>query len=48
MAQVDFNAATPEQALEVGPYEVDLAQHAGGERGAWQHDPKLVKQARIL
>jgi hypothetical protein len=32
MAQVDFNASTPEQALEAGPYEFDLAQHAGGER----------------
>lgn len=43
MAQVDFDAATPEQALETGPYEVDLAQHAGGERGAWNRDPKLTK-----
>ena len=34
MAQVDFDAANPEQALRTGPYEVDLAQHAGGERGA--------------
>jgi len=43
MAQVDFDAATPEQALRTGPYEVDLAQHAGGERGAWSGDPKLTK-----
>jgi hypothetical protein len=42
-AQVDFDAATPQQALETGPYEVDLAQHAGGERGAWRDDPKLTK-----
>ena len=43
MAQVDFDAATPERALKIGPYEVDLAQHAGGERGAWDDDPKLSK-----
>lgn len=43
MAQVDFEAATPEQALKTGPYEVDLAQHAGGERGAWDDDSKLTK-----
>jgi len=43
MAQVDFNATTPTQALKNGPYEFDLAQHAGGERGAWTDDPKLTK-----
>lgn len=43
MAQVNFDAATPEQALKTGPYQVDYAQHAGGERGAWQDDPKLTK-----
>jgi hypothetical protein len=43
MAQVDFDAASPEQALQMGPYQVDLAQHAGGERGAWEDDPKLTK-----
>jgi len=43
MAQVDFNASTPQQALKTGPYQVDLAQHAGGERGAWNDDPKLTK-----
>jgi hypothetical protein len=43
MAQVDFNGATPEQALAGGPYELDLAQHGGGERGAW-NDPKVMKQ----
>jgi hypothetical protein len=44
MAQVDFDAPTPEQALTTGPYQVDLAQHAGGERGPWTDDPKLSKQ----
>jgi hypothetical protein len=43
MAQVDFDAATPEQALKTGPYRVDYAQHAGGERAAWGGDPKLAK-----
>jgi hypothetical protein len=43
MAQVDFDAATPSEALKTGPYEVDFAQHAGGERSAWD-DPKLDKQ----
>jgi hypothetical protein len=43
MAQVDFDAASPEQALATGPYEVDLAQHAGGERGSWDDDSKLTK-----
>ncbi|HJS93928.1 MAG TPA: hypothetical protein VJ741_06670 [Solirubrobacteraceae bacterium] len=43
MAQVDFDAATPLQALKTGPYQVDYAQHAGGERSAWDGDPKLTK-----
>jgi hypothetical protein len=43
MAQVDFDAATPEQALRIGPDQVNYAQHAGGERGAWDGDPKLTK-----
>ncbi|MGN6170442.1 MAG: hypothetical protein ACTHQQ_20060 [Solirubrobacteraceae bacterium] len=43
MAQVDFNAAAPKQALASGPYQLDLAQHGGGERGAW-NDPKVMKQ----
>jgi hypothetical protein len=43
MAQVDFDAPTPEEALTKGPYEVDLAQHAGGERADWT-DTKLQKQ----
>ena len=43
MAQLDFAATSPEQALKTSPYEVDLAQHAGGERGAWSHDGKLAR-----
>lgn len=43
MVQLDFNAATPEAALGGEPYEIDLAQHGGGERGSWKGDPKLVK-----
>ncbi len=43
MAQVNFDAATPEQALKTGPYQVDYAQHSGGERAAWDDDPKLTK-----
>jgi hypothetical protein len=43
MAQVDFDAADASDALRKGPYEVDLSQHAGGERSAWT-DPKLEKQ----
>ena len=41
--QVDFDAATPEQALARGPYRVDLSQHAGGERSDWD-DRKLEKE----
>ena len=44
MIQVDFDAASAEQALKTGPYEVDLAQHAGGEKGSWLNDAKLSKQ----
>ena len=43
MAQVDFDASNAAEALRVGPYEVDLSQHAGGERSAWT-DTKLQKQ----
>jgi hypothetical protein len=43
MAQVVFDAATPERALQSDPYQVDFAQHAGGKRGAWDNDPKLTK-----
>ena len=43
MAQVDFAASTPAAALRTGPYEVDLSQHAGGERSPWT-DSKLQKE----
>jgi hypothetical protein len=43
MGQVDFDASDASEALRKGPYEVDLAQHAGGERADWT-DPKLEKQ----
>ncbi len=42
MAQVDFNASDAADALAKGPYEVDLAQHAGGERSEWT-DRKVRK-----
>jgi hypothetical protein len=42
MAQVDFAASTAAAALRTGPYEVDLSQHAGGERSGWT-DPKLQR-----
>jgi hypothetical protein len=43
LAQVDFDAPTAQRALREGPYEVDVAQHAGGERSSWT-DPKLAKR----
>ncbi|HET7048746.1 MAG TPA: hypothetical protein VFI54_10810, partial [Solirubrobacteraceae bacterium] len=43
MAQVDFDASDASEALGKGPSEVDLSQHAGGERSAWT-DSKLEKQ----
>jgi hypothetical protein len=43
MAQVDFAASSVAEALRVGPYEVDLSQHAGGERSGWT-DTKLQRQ----
>ena len=43
MAQVDFAATTAAAALRSGPYEVDVSQHAGGERSGWT-DSKLQKQ----
>jgi hypothetical protein len=43
MAQVDFDAPTPREAIKRGPYEVDLSQHAGGERSAWS-DTKLERR----
>jgi hypothetical protein len=42
MAQVDFAASSAAAALRVGPYQVDLSQHAGGERSAWT-DTKVQK-----
>jgi hypothetical protein len=43
MAQIDFNAPSAAEALRKGPYEVDLSQHAGGERSDWT-DTKLQRQ----
>ena len=43
MAQVDFDARDAAEALRKGPYQVDLSQHAGGERSEWT-DTKLHKQ----
>jgi hypothetical protein len=43
MAQLDFNASDASQALAKGPYELDLSQHAGGERSAWT-DSKIEKR----
>ena len=43
MAQVDFAASTAAAALRSGPYEVDVSQHAGGERSGWT-DSKLQKE----
>jgi hypothetical protein len=43
MAQVDFDAPNAAKALVKDPYEVDLSQHAGGERSKWT-DTKLEKQ----
>jgi hypothetical protein len=43
MLQVDFAAANVKAALRGRPYEVDVAQHAGGERSAWR-DPKLQRR----
>ena len=43
MAQVDFDAPTATAALQTGAYEVDLAQHAGGERSPWS-DTKLKRE----
>lgn len=42
-AQVDFNALTPQEALHRSPYELDLSQHAGGERSDWD-TPRVEKQ----
>lgn len=42
MVQVDFEAIGVTEALARGPYEVDVAQHEGGERAAW-NDRELRK-----
>jgi hypothetical protein len=41
--QIAFDADTPSQALETGPYEIALFQHEGGEKAAWD-DPKVEKE----
>ena len=38
-----FAASTAAEALRSGPYEVDVSQHAGGERSGWT-DTKLQKE----
>jgi hypothetical protein len=35
MIQLDFDASTPEQALERKPIQVGYSQHEGAERAAW-------------
>jgi hypothetical protein len=41
--QVAFDADTPTEALETGPYEIALFQHEGGESAGWD-DPKVQKE----
>ncbi len=41
--QIAFDAQTPEEALEKGPSEMILFQHAGGERANWS-DSKVHKE----
>jgi hypothetical protein len=43
MAQVDFDASSAAEAFRERPYEVDLSQHAGGERSDWT-GTKLQRQ----
>ncbi len=45
MAQLIFDADTPEQALSTAPTEIGLSQHNAGERAAWT-DPKLQKEGQ--
>jgi hypothetical protein len=40
--QISFDAGTPAQALEDGPSQIALFQHAGGERADWD-DAKVQK-----
>ncbi len=41
--QITFDAANPQEALEIEPTEMILFQHAGGERARW-NDPKVEKE----
>lgn len=41
--QITFDADTPEEALEAGPDQMILFQHAGGERAMWD-DAKVEKR----
>jgi hypothetical protein len=41
--QIAFDAETPGEALETGPSEMILFQHAGGERAEWS-DAKVEKE----
>jgi hypothetical protein len=41
--QIAFDAATPREALQTGPTEIVLFQHAGGEKADWD-EPKLDKE----
>jgi hypothetical protein len=41
--QIAFEARTPREALAVGPSEMVLFQHAGGERAGWE-DSKVEKE----
>ena len=38
MVQLDFDAATPAEALERSPSQVGYSQHEGAERAAWGED----------
>ena len=40
--QITFDASNPREALEEGPSEIGLFQHAGGERAGWD-DAKVEK-----
>jgi VPS62-like protein len=43
MIQLDFDAASPEDALKTQPAEVGYSQHDGAERAGWRDD-KLERQ----
>ena len=40
--QISFDADTPAEALQSGPSQIALFQHAGGERADWD-DAKVQK-----